>query len=195
MTKNTLLNVAILLSRLLKILIIIAIVVFTGLFVYAQIEKETFEDKEIVLNANPSLMRISYIESSVWKDDTKDSKFDLKPYTFGKLKTVSLYLNYIKLLIVAVLMFFIIRSFETIMLSVKTLKTFSKSNTKRFRQIAICIVLVTVLMSYNILRFDNGDQTLTHISLTPIISTILAFIMAEIFKEGEVLKEENELTI
>jgi small-conductance mechanosensitive channel len=195
MTKNTLLNIAISVSRLLKIILIIAAIVLTGLFVYAQIDKETFADKEIVLSANPSLTGVSYIVSNVWKENTKDATYDLKPYTFGKLKTVSLYINYFKGLIVAVLMFLIIRAFETIMLSVKTLKTFSRSNVKLFRQIGLYVVFVTILTSYTVLRFESGEQTVSHVSLTPVIYTLLAFIMAEIFKEGENLREENDLTI
>ena len=194
MTKNTLLNIAILVSRLLKSILIIATIVLTGLFVYAQIDKETFADKEIVLKANPSVTRISYIVSTVWKENT-DATYDLKPYTFGKLKKVSLYINYFKGLGVAVLMFLIIRAFETIMLSVKTLKTFSRNNVKLFRQIALYIVFVTILTSYTVLRFESGDQTMSHLSLTPVIYMLLAFIMAEIFKEGNNLREENDLTI
>jgi hypothetical protein len=195
MTKNTLLNTAILVSRLLKIILIIATIGLTGLFVYTQIDKETYADKEIVLSANPSYMGYSTIVSTVWKGDTEDAKYDLKPYTFGKLKTVSFYINYFKGLIIAVLMFLIIRDFERIMSSVKTLNTFSRSNVKLFRHIGIYVVFVTILTSYTILRFENGDQTISHISLTPVIYMLLAFIMAEIFKEGESLREENDLTI
>ena len=194
MTKNTLLNIAILVSRLLKIVLVIAAIGLIGLFVYAQIDKDTFADKEIVLTANPSIMRISNIYTTVWKLDT-DADYDQKPYTFGKLKIVSLYLNFFKGVIIAILMFVILRAFEKIMLSVKTLKTFSKSNVKLFRHIGIAIILVTALTSYTVLRFENGDQTIVHVSLTPVIYTLLAFIMAEIFKEGDILREENDLTI
>lgn len=195
MTKNTILNIAIWVTRLLKIILIIAAIGLTGLFVYAQIDEEAFADEDIVLSANPSLLRVSYITSTVWKDDTTDAQFDLKPYTFEKLNTVSLYINYFKILIIAVLMYLIIKAFETIMLSVKTLNTFSRSNTKLFRQIGVYIIFVTILTSYTVLRFETGHQTMTHISLTPVIYLLSAFIMAEIFKEGENLKEENDLTI
>ena len=104
---------------------------------YAQIDKDTFADEEIVLKVNPGYLGVSTIISDVWKDDTKDAKYDSKPYTFGKLKTVSLYINYFKVIIVAVLMFLILRAFETIMLSVKTLHTFSSRNAKLFRKIGI----------------------------------------------------------
>ena len=195
MTKNTLLNTAILITRLLKIILIIATIGVTSLFVYAQIDKDTFADQEIVLKANPSYLGVSTIVSDVWKDNTKNAKYDSKPYTFGKLKTVSLYINYFKGLIVSVLMFLILRTFETIMLSVKSLHTFSSRNAKLFRKIGIYIIVVTMLISYTVLRFESGSQTISHLSLTPVIFVLLAFIMAEIFKEGEHLREENDLTI
>ncbi|MBU2928015.1 DUF2975 domain-containing protein [Winogradskyella psychrotolerans] len=195
MTKNTLLNIAIWVSRGLKILLIIAAVGLTGLFVYAQIDKDYFADEEIVLKANPGYLGVSTIVSDVWKDDTKEAQFDSKPYTFGKLKTISLYINYFKVISVAVLLFLILRAFETIMLSVKTLHTFSNRNAKLFRTIGIYIIVVTILISYTVLRFESGSQTISHLSLTPVIYILLAFIMAEIFKEGENLRAENDLTI
>ncbi|SDG66745.1 hypothetical protein [Winogradskyella thalassocola] len=93
MTKNTLLNTAIWVTRLLKIILIIVAISLTGLFVYAQIDKDRFAEEEIVLKANPGYVGVSTIISDVWKDDTEDAKYDSKPYTFGKLKTVSLYIN------------------------------------------------------------------------------------------------------
>ncbi|WP_458628030.1 DUF2975 domain-containing protein [Winogradskyella sp. PC D3.3] len=194
MTKNTLLNIAIWVTRLLKIVLVIAAIGITSLFVYAQIDKDTFANEEIVLKANPSIVRISNIYTTVWKLDT-DADYDQKPYTFGKLKTVSLYINYFKVISVAVLLFLILRTFEKIMLSVKTLHTFSSRNAKLFRKIGIYIIVVTILISYTVLRFESGSQTLAHLSLTPVIYMLLAFVMAEIFKEGEHLRAENDLTI
>ncbi|WP_282030338.1 DUF2975 domain-containing protein [Winogradskyella eximia] len=195
MTKSTLLNTAIWVTRLLKIILVIAAIGITSLFVYSQIDKDTFADEEIVLKTNPSYLGVSTIISDVWKGDTKDAKYDSKPYTFGKLKTVSLYINYFKVIIVAVLMFLILRTFETIMLSVKTLHTFSSRNAKLFRKIGIYIIVVTILISYTVLRFESGSQIIAHLSLTPVIYMLLAFVMAEIFKEGENLRAENDLTI
>ena len=195
MTKSTLLNTAIWVTRLLKIILVIAAIGITSLFVYSQIDKDTFADEEIVLKTNPSYLGVSTIISDVWKGDTKDAKYDSKPYVFGKLKTVSLYINYFKVIIVAVLMFLILRTFETIMLSVKTLHTFSSRNAKLFRKIGIYIIVVTILISYTVLRFESGSQIIAHLSLTPVIYMLLAFVMAEIFKEGENLRAENDLTI
>ncbi|WP_179343224.1 DUF2975 domain-containing protein [Winogradskyella ursingii] len=194
MTKNTLLNIAILISRLLKIILIVTAIGLTSLFIYVQVDKKTFGGEEIILSDNVRLLGITNIYSTVWKDNN-DNRYDLKPYTFEKLKTVSLYVNFFKILIIMILMFLIIRAFERVMLSVKNLNTFTRNNVKLFRRIGIYIVFVAILTSYTVLRFENGNQTMSHISLTPVICIILAFIMAEIFKEGEDLKQENNLTI
>ena len=194
MTKNTLLNIAIYVSRLLKILLIIAALGLTSLFVYAQIDKETFVDRELILSECPSPVSISFIEYKDWYT-TDGGKRDLQPYTFGKLKTVSLYLNYFKLLIVIALVFLIIRAFERIMLSVKALSTFSNNNVQLFRKIGVYVVFISILISYTVLRFENGIQSKAYMSIFPVIFALLAFIMAEIFKEGKSLRDENDLTI
>lgn len=195
MTKNTLLNIVISVSRLLKIILILAAIGLTGLFVYAQINKEAFADQELILSADPSVLGLTTTSSTVWMADTEATVYDLKPYTFGKLSPVSLYINYFKWLIIMALMFLIFRAFEAVMLSVKTLNTFSNGNVKRFRHIGVYIIFVTILTSYTVLRFENGDQSSSYVSFTPVICTLLAFIMAEIFKEGEHLRAENDLTI
>ena len=117
------------------------------------------------------------------------------PYTLGKLKTVSLYLNYFKGIIVLVLVYMATNAFEKIMLSVKSLKTFNSSNSRLFRKIGIYIIIVILLTSYSVLRFEDGIQTKMVIDFVPLTYALLAFILAQIFKEGSILKQENELTI
>jgi len=88
-----------------------------------------------------------------------------------------------------------ISAFEKIMLSVKTLKTFSSSNSKLFRKIGLYIIAIMILTSYSVMRYENGIQSKIMLDFILLIYALLAFIMAEIFKEGSVLKQENELTI
>ncbi len=52
-----------------------------------------------------------------------------------------------------------------------------------------------ILTSYSVIRFESGIQSKLSIDFIPLIYALLAFIMAEIFKEGSVLKQENDLTI
>ena len=188
MTKNTLLNIAISISRILKALLIISALALTCLFVYVQIKNDAFANQEIKLIPESSYfdfstsIGFSTIHSEIWGD----ANYDSKPYTIGKLKTLSLYVIYFKGIIFLSLIFMLINAFEKIMLSIKTLKTFSAGNSKLFRKIGMYIVFIVVITSYSVFRFENGLQTKVSIQSTPIIFALLAFIMAEIFKEGSV---------
>ncbi|NRB84338.1 MAG: DUF2975 domain-containing protein [Winogradskyella sp.] len=191
MTKNTLLNIAILFSRLLKGLFILGLLVLSGLFIYVQVNSKDYENREVKLSESKSIFGF-YLSGS----STNHSIDEIAaPYTLGKLKTVSLYLNYFKGIIVLVLVYMATNAFEKIMLSVKSLKTFNSSNSRLFRKIGIYIIIVILLTSYSVLRFEDGIQTKMVIDFVPLTYALLAFILAQIFKEGSILKQENELTI
>ena len=81
------------------------------------------------------------------------------------------------------------------MQSVKNLKTFQKNNVYSFRKIDKYIFMIFLLSSYVKVRFQQGGVSATHINLTPLLFVLATFIMAEIFKEGNALEEENDLTI
>jgi len=191
MTRNTLLNIAISISRILNVMLIIGAIGLTILFVYVQVDNEAFANQDVKFGETSGLIGFSSTESS----NSVDFEGDTSLYTIGKLKTVSLYVIYCKGLIVMALVFLSIKAFEKIMLSVKTLQTFSSRNSKLFRDIGKYIIYIVILISYSILRFDDSTRVTFSLSFAPLIYSLLAFIMAEIFKEGSVLKQENELTI
>ena len=79
--------------------------------------------------------------------------------------------------------------------SVKSLKTFQTNNVISFRKIGKYIFIIFLLTSYTSIQFENGGQSQIQFSFTPLLFMLFAFIMAEIFKEGNKLKVENDLTI
>ena len=81
------------------------------------------------------------------------------------------------------------------MQSVKSFKTFQKNNVYSFRKIGKYIFIIFLLSSYIKVRFQQGGISGTHINFTPLLLGLVAFIMAEIFKEGNELEVENNLTI
>jgi len=92
-------------------------------------------------------------------------------------------------------MFLITREFQNIVGSVKHFNTFKKDNVISFSRIGKYLLLFFLLTSYSVIEFQEGKNTETHISFIPLFFALLAFIMAEIFKEGNILMEENELTV
>lgn len=193
MTKNKLLNIVIALCKCAQLLYLITFVILTGLFIHFQIDKSFYEDIDLsnkVKNKDLFLHISTYKESTFNTDKTKNKVFTLK-----KIETTSLYIQYIKYTLMIVLSLFSFREFEKIIKSVKSLQTFRKSNVISFRRIGAYIITIFILTSYSSINFKNGNISYFNISISFLSFTTLPFIMAEVFKEGKSLQEENDLTI
>jgi len=188
MSKNTLLNIAISISSLSKILIIALVAGLTFMFVYTQIDNTVLADKTIKLNNNISFLGFYINEVDALKNIEN-------PYTFGQLKTVSLYITYFKTLMISVLVFMSVNAFQKITISIKNSETFSANNSKLFKNIGVYIIGIVIIASYSVMRFESATQFRLEISLTYLIYALLAFIMAEIFKKENALKQEKGLIV
>ncbi|WNH08479.1 DUF2975 domain-containing protein [Thalassobellus suaedae] len=120
---------------------------------------------------------------------------DKEVYSLEKITTSSLYLNYFKYVAVLLVIFLLIKEFQKVMQSVKHFNTFREDNIKSFRKIGKYLFMFFLLTCYFAVRFQDGGISGFSISFTPLILMLLAFVFAEIFKEGNFLMEENELTI
>ncbi|MDO7171081.1 DUF2975 domain-containing protein [Mariniflexile sp. AS56] len=188
MTKSTLLNVAITLSRVCKTIFILLIIGFTAIFIHLQLDRSFYNPKKFNLKTGDG-----YSYSMKWKSD-KNAEFN-EVFTLDKLKTVSLYVTYLKFLGVLILIYLCIWEFQKIMQSVKVTKTFGENNVQSFRRIGQFLMGYAILTSYTSFRFENAGFKGISIPFTAIFLVLCAFIMAEIFKEGILLKEEYDLTV
>ena len=189
MTKNRLLNVAITLCRITKMIFVLLFIGFTVIFIHLQIDRSFYSSKKISINTDSK----NYISTTKWKANTNEDYN--KIFTVDKLKTGSLYVMYLKLSLVLILLFLCIREFQKVIESVKGIKTFGENNVLSFRRIGRFILAYAILTSYTSMSFENGGFTGVYISFTSLFLVLFAFIMAEIFKEGFLIKQENDLTI
>jgi len=124
MTKNTLLNIAIIILRFFKILFVIGAIAIIGLFIYVQTKNNSFEETQIMMSK--PVISNSYFSYSVSGSETYHGLEEGRnPFTVNQIKTLSLFIFFVKGLILLFLYFIISDSFEKIILSVKKLKTFS----------------------------------------------------------------------
>ncbi len=189
MTKNTLLNIAVVLCEILKLGLVLILIALTAFFIHIQINKDYYKDKELQFSTKD----YHYSMTKKWKID--NSMDDKDVYTIDNLKTGSLYFNYLKYIIALVLIFISISEFQKVIKSVKYVETFGIKNVKSFKRIGVCVLVYTIIMSYSSMRFNLGGFSGFGFNLNPLILALAAFIMAEVFKEGNSLKQENDLTI
>ncbi len=189
MKKNILLSTAIIVCKTIQITVLLIIATLTVFFIHLQINKDYYKGKEL----QSSTKNYNYSVLSKWKVD--QSMEDREVFTLDNIKTVSLYVNYFKYVAILLFVFMAIREFKKIINSVKKVETFGEKNVKSFRRIGIYILLYSLLMSFWSIKFNLGGFKGYGFSVSPFILAIASFILAEIFKEGNQLQQENNLTI
>lgn len=188
MTKSTLLNIAIFVCRISLGFFIFLFIGLTTIFVHIQIDKNFYKDKEVESNVS------EFNYASIGKSKTSNA-IDSEVYTIGNIVIGSLYFMYIKYSAILVLLFLSFKEFKKIMLSVKKLSTFKNNNIISFKRIGSFAFLYFLVSSFYFIQFEDGAYSGFTISFGPLIIMLLSFIMAEIFREGNLLLKDNELTI
>jgi hypothetical protein len=198
MTKNKLLNIAIGICKFLKLIYILSFVLTTIIFIHIQIDKEAYNDLKINHTDHHTSFSIGIDKSY---SDKWESPYN-EVYVLGKLTTTTIYLIYFKFTCIFALLFLSIKEFQNIIQSVKRLDTFRLNNILSFRKIGKYLILYFMLTLLfftltfkNSLYFGQGGFSQTSISFTPLLFALISFILAEIFKEGNKLQQEKDLTI
>lgn len=195
MTKNSLLNIGIGICKFFRIFSIIAFVILAILLVHYQINPSSYDDVELNTKMNNNnVISIEWSHSTVIKvnDEVSDNS---NPFVLSKLKSSSLYFFFLKVSLVILFLFLSLKEFQKIIESVKEIKTFQERNVLSFRRIGKYMLIIFVLMSYSSFTFQQGKLSGLHISFELLILSLLSYIMAEVFKEGNNLSEENKLTV
>lgn len=189
MKKNRLLNVATFACKTFCFVQLGMLLFITIVLIHWHIDREFYS--EIVLK--PGFLNNSTIGYSVatsWTTDTLKA-----PLTLSYVKPVSLYFLYIQMSTILFLAFLTFKEFLKIIRSVRLIETFKRSNIKSFRSIGKYFLLIFILTSFCVVIYEQGMFYSLSLSFTPLILMFGAYILAEIFKEGNDLSEENQLTI
>lgn len=194
MKKNTVLNIAIIICKSLRLFYILIFFALTVIFIHYQINPTTYKDLDFKTNLLVKDNNFSSFKSYKINVDGK-TPLDSEVFKFNEIKFTSLLFNYVQLLSILVLYFLSTKEFQKIIKSVKNIKTFQKENSNSFKKIGKYLLLIFFLTGYTSYRFELGGIRGFNISFTLLIFTLLTYIMSEVFKEGNKLSEESELTI
>ena len=92
-------------------------------------------------------------------------------------------------------MYLAIKQFQNVLKSVENLETFKTTNVQAFQKIGVYCLIISGLSWITMWDFGNYHVSGFHLDFDFLIIALLAFIFAEIFKEGNQLMEENKLTV
>ncbi|QYA24613.1 DUF2975 domain-containing protein [Gramella sp. MT6] len=208
MNKNLLLNIANSICYFLKALIALGLILITLFLIHIQFNRSAYEnwdfefkqDRLAISSNSDKNLEYSLGRNSSFITYHLDSNIKMKDFkpvgkSLSNWKNGSLYFSYLKYMLVFLLFYLIIHQFGEIIRSVKKLSTFHQTNVIAFKKIGKYCLLIFLLSIFNYWKIGDFSRASISIYLTPLLFALFAFILSEIFKEGNNLKNENELTV
>jgi len=196
MKKNSLLNIALFILKIGQILCIVSFVLLLGTLTYSKLTPEVaskiqihYESKNIHFNLRDSV-NDTVISPEHDKTITPSDYVTLDQLTTGIILLLSLQKS-----ILLLLLYLGLKAFRKVIASVKNIKTFQQENVNAFRKIGKYAFFYFFIGSYSYYGAMELSQRSANLDLSPLIITLLAYILAEIFKEGNKLVKENSLTV
>jgi len=194
MKKNTVLNIAIIICKSLRLFYVLIFFAVTVIFIHYQINPSPYKDLDFKTRHLVKDNNFSTFKSYKINVDGK-TPIDSDVFRFNKIEFTSVLFNYVQLFLILGLYFLCTKEFQNIIESVKNIKTFQKENSNSFKKIGKYLLLIFFLTGYTSYKFELGGISGFNISFTLLIFTLLTYIMSEVFKEGNKLSEESQLTI
>ena len=192
MKKNLLLTVATLICTILGISVIISFLASTAALVYWHINPEFFAEYSLIaVNPRPDNF-FGYTVKTSWTIGNEEA---VNQFTMNKIKAPFLYLLYLQTAAIGLVILMIIKELLNIIKSVKRIHSFRIRNIYSFRRIGKYLFVFLILSSFYIVIAEQGEFYGFYIHLTPLFLMVFAFILGEVFKEGNILLEENQLTV
>lgn len=102
---------------------------------------------------------------------------------------------FVKMTVACVLMYSIFRRALRVVNSIKSLETFKDQNVGHFRNIGGLFLWLAILDSFQVLIVEGHFSFHFQVPFSMLLAALISFLLAEIFKEGNRLMEENQLTV
>ena len=191
MKKSKILTLTIFVCKAIAFLQLIALLFCTILLVKIQNDPQKYSDyiieKDVPSQTILGLPNFKYAKSKIENADSTVAVSDLNP--------ISLYFIYLQIFIISIFAFLALKEFIKIIRKVQTTETFQIANVKSFKQISKFLLIILLISSIAIISTQKFTYIGFNINYIPFVLMVLAYVMGEIFNEGNDLAEENRLTI
>ncbi len=200
MKRNPLLYLALLFSKAIRVVLFLGLVLLVIIFIHwhlnpgyyksVQVAVDNgsiffFEGKTETAKPVPHLPNNSYLPGGV--SGKRVYLNDLNPFSF--------YFTFFQLFLSILLSYFIMQEVIRLLKSVQESQPFNAANIRSFRRLGYLCLSITVLNSLHFLYTNQTSFVSFSINYTLLIFMLITFILAEIFREGQKLYEQEKLTI
>jgi len=204
MNKNLLLYLTLIGSKLVGGLLCLGLALLLSLFVHWHLNPEHYKSvlvmakdgniaftdgKPISYNPLPNQGNVHH------PDKTNSAYLSNKGFYLNELNAFSIYYTFCQTLLSIILSLFMVREVIKVLKSVQDRQTFTINNVKSFRRLGYLCLAMLALNDINYLSTNQDSSLSFSLNFTMVAFMLAAFIMAEIFKEGQYLSEQDQLTI
>ncbi|MBC5775342.1 DUF2975 domain-containing protein [Pontibacter sp. KCTC 32443] len=194
MEKNRLLTLALVISNIAKVFFVLLIAAMSGVLVHWHISPETYKNVLLTIDSSNEVRYIFKNNDTITGPEDSISIADTGA-ALSQISNISFYFHFLQTVGHFIILILIVNQVTRIIRSVKALETFRGDNSQAFRKIGIYCVALALLGCIKWFEVSNHTRMSFSVGAIPLAFALGAFILAEIFKEGNKLYEAEQLTI
>ncbi|MEO1053128.1 MAG: DUF2975 domain-containing protein [Bacteroidota bacterium] len=189
MKTNTVIKLAIGLSRCIMGVCIFAVVLSLTVTVHWHFSKGYYDHIEVsqTFKAGFGMGDVQVLLPHHVRHEGMIMLSDLNNYLF--------YWLLVRAMVFVALVFLIVRSILQVLHSMKSVRTFHEGNIKHFRRISLFSFIATLFSVFNFGLIRGELMIYLDLPFGPLLFALGAYVMAEVFKEGKLLLEDQQLMI
>jgi hypothetical protein len=181
--------VALLFSKAIRILIFLGLVLLIIVFIHWLFDQGYYNS--VGVSVDNGEVTFSEVKTGTSELSSTDAKW----IYLNEINSFSRYFFFLQIVATLLLSHFIVREVIRILRSVQALQPFHSGNVASFRRIGYLCLSITALNCFRVLITGNTFTASFSLDYTLLIFMLITFILAEIFKEGQKLYEQEKLTI
>jgi hypothetical protein len=188
MKRNKLLLLSIYFFRFVQFCMIIFLLMSLILLIAYQVAPEKFSGTQFT----PLEVDVRWMDLKIINSPDFEQRGSI---ALGKSFSVLLYLIYLQIITVFFLGWLVVREFKKVIYSLKQLHTFQDYNVEAFRKISKYFLVIFIISNFSFYMIGSEGYLTLALDIKFAVLAIASFILAEIFKEGNRLQEEHQLTV
>lgn len=194
MKNNLLLTVANIFCKVMGAGTVLSFVILSAMLVYWHVDPEFYKSYLflVIFKIYGPDTFLGYTITETW---TIADTVEKSPFSFAHIKRFSLYFIYLQSAALLWCFFLVFKEAVNIITSVKLQQSFRIENFKSFKKMGRYFFSIFCLSSFYFVNSEYGNFYGLYVHLTPLILMMGSYIIAEIFREGNILQEEVQQTI
>ena len=189
MKKSRILKMAIVFNQIMIAFIILMVVCLVAAVIHWYLDPKSYSLVELTQGFNAGYgiggFKIHRIEPAQ----------DTGKVLLNQVSSITIILLALRGVLFAVLTILIFRSITRILKSIRSVKTFYDANIANLKYTGRCMLLISILSFFNLGEWQDTWQINFSLPLGPILLTLFAYVLAEVFTEGKHLLEDKNMIV